>query len=76
MSTGTRESEAYLNRLNESLLGAIEQSGEAFLSQAIVGSKFLLRSCVVNYRTSEADMRALPEFIASLGRDIDAAMQR
>lgn len=75
-STGTRESEGYLNRLNGSLLGAIEQSGEAFLSQAIVGSKFLLRSCVVNYRTSEADMRALPEFIARLGREVDAAMQR
>lgn len=72
---GTCETEGYLNRLNESLLGEIERSGEAFLSQAIVNGKFLLRSCVVNFRTSDADMRALPEIIATLGRNLDARMR-
>jgi glutamate/tyrosine decarboxylase-like PLP-dependent enzyme len=74
-NVGTPEIEGYLNRLNEALLGEIERSGEAFLSQAIVDGRFLLRSCVVNFRTSEADMRALPEIIAGLGRVVDARMR-
>jgi glutamate/tyrosine decarboxylase-like PLP-dependent enzyme len=74
-TVGSPDTEAYLNRLNEALLGEIERSGEAFLSQAIVNGRFLLRSCVVNFRTSDADMRALPAIIAGLGRVGDARMR-
>ena len=63
--------EAYLNRLNEELLNRLEKSGEAFLSKAMLGNKFALRLCVVNFRTSLEDIEALPEIVVRLGRQVD-----
>jgi glutamate/tyrosine decarboxylase-like PLP-dependent enzyme len=72
---GSPEMEAMINRLNQTLLGEIENSGEAFLSNAVVDGKYLLRMCIVNFRTSLADIEALPGLIADLGERTFAAMQ-
>jgi aromatic-L-amino-acid decarboxylase len=60
----------YLDDLNQRLLSAIEASGQAFLSNAIVHGRFLLRACVVNFHTTDEDIDALPELIAGLGRQL------
>ena len=65
---GEPETEASLNTLNEELLARLEKSGRAFLSNAVIAGKFAMRACIVNFRTSDADIDALPEIIASLGR--------
>jgi aromatic-L-amino-acid/L-tryptophan decarboxylase len=65
------EVEAYLNRLNETLLGRIERSGEAFLSNAVIGGAYLLRSCIVNFRTSLHDIEAIPGIVTRIGRQAD-----
>jgi glutamate/tyrosine decarboxylase-like PLP-dependent enzyme len=49
---GSQEVEAYLTSLNTELLHRLQRSGEAFLSHAVVKGVFLLRACVVNFRTS------------------------
>jgi glutamate/tyrosine decarboxylase-like PLP-dependent enzyme len=72
---GEPETEEYLNRLNQNLLTRIEKSGEAFLSNAVVGGKFVLRACVVNFRTSSVDIDALPGFIARLGGEADQCLR-
>ncbi|MDD3518716.1 MAG: aminotransferase class V-fold PLP-dependent enzyme [Chromatiales bacterium] len=72
---GSTAAEAYLNRLNEALLGRLQQGGEAFLSNALVGGRYLLRTCIVNFRTSLEDVEALPGIIARQGRAIDAGMR-
>lgn len=54
---------------------AVEQSGELFLSNAITAGKFALRACIVNFRTSNADVDAVPEMIARLGAEIDRAVR-
>jgi glutamate/tyrosine decarboxylase-like PLP-dependent enzyme len=64
---GSEETEALLDRLNRSLLAQIEAGGEAFLSNAVVDGKFLLRICIVNFRTSLEDVESLPDRIAGLG---------
>lgn len=74
MSEG-EEREALLNRLNQALLGEIEKSGLAFLSNAVVEGKYLLRMCIVNFRTSLEDVEALPGLIADLGMSTFASMQ-
>lgn len=51
--SGSEEGEAYLNRLNASILTAIESGGDAFLSNAVVDGKFALRACIVNFRTRQ-----------------------
>jgi glutamate/tyrosine decarboxylase-like PLP-dependent enzyme len=65
------ERETYLNQLNTEILAALQKGGEAFLSNAIVNDKFLLRSCIVNFRTSQEDIEAIPEIILRLGLKID-----
>ena len=40
---GSEQTEKYLNQVNERLLGAIEKSGEAFLSNAVIDGKYALR---------------------------------
>jgi glutamate/tyrosine decarboxylase-like PLP-dependent enzyme len=68
--------EASLNTLNDELVGRIEKSGQAFLSNAIVNGKFALRACVVNFRTSDADIEALPALVAGLAREGAATSPR
>jgi len=62
------EVEAYLNRLNEDLLQRLKESGEAFVSNAEVGGRFLLRTCIVNFRTTRTDIEALPGVVTRHGR--------
>ncbi len=64
-SPATRE---YLNRLNEELLARMKRDGRAFVSNAVVRDRFLLRACIVNFRTDSADVAALPEIVVGLGR--------
>jgi len=64
----------YLNRLNEALLNRIQASGEAFLSNAVIGGKFVLRACIVNFRTEQTDIEALPEIVLRLGKETEAAL--
>jgi glutamate/tyrosine decarboxylase-like PLP-dependent enzyme len=69
------EREAYLNQLNTEILADLQKGGEAFLSNAVVNDKFLLRSCIVNFRTSQEDIEAVPEIILRLGMKIDERMR-
>jgi glutamate/tyrosine decarboxylase-like PLP-dependent enzyme len=65
---GSEETESYLNRLNQALLAEIQAGGELYLSNAIVDGKFLLRGCIVNFRTSQGDIEAIPEMVVDIGR--------
>ena len=71
-STGTEE---YLNRLNQALLAEIQAGGELYVSNAIVDGRYLLRACIVNFRTSAADIDALPGAISAIGRRLDKTLR-
>ena len=71
----SQESEHYLNALNTELLTRLQKSGEAFLSNAVIGETFVLRACIVNFRTSLEDIEALPGIVIRLGREVDAAIR-
>ena len=75
LTPGSEHVEAYLNQLNTELLNRIQKSGEAFLSNAVIRGTFLLRACVVNFRTSLEDIEALPGIVTRIGREVDASMQ-
>jgi glutamate/tyrosine decarboxylase-like PLP-dependent enzyme len=49
--------ETYLDRLNEAVLERIQRSGEAFVSNAVVDGRYLLRACIVNFRTDRPRRR-------------------
>jgi glutamate/tyrosine decarboxylase-like PLP-dependent enzyme len=73
---GTPATEAYLQRLNQEILSRAERSGEAFLSGAIVDGRFVLRACIVNFRTSIADVEMLLSLLARLGAGADRELRR
>lgn len=73
---GSAEHEEYLNKLNSELVIKIQASGELFITNAVINGKFLLRACIVNFRTSEADVRALPGIVVKMGQTVDAALRK
>ncbi len=69
------EIETYLNELNEKILSQIQSGGEAYVSNAVLDGRMLLRSCIVNFRTSAEDIDALPEIVTRLGRSLDQELR-
>ena len=67
--------ERHLDALNRTLLDRLQRGGEAFLSNAVVGGRYVLRACIVNFHTTEADVAAVPEIAARLGRIVDAELR-
>jgi glutamate/tyrosine decarboxylase-like PLP-dependent enzyme len=70
---GTKEGEAALNDLNQQLLNKLDESGEAFLSNAVIDGRYALRVCIVNFRTTLRDIEALPEIVARWGKQCRTA---
>ncbi len=69
------EEQEYLNKLNTEILTRLQAGGEAFVSNAVVRGSFVLRACIVNFRTTLADVEALPGIVARLGRQADRELR-
>jgi aromatic-L-amino-acid/L-tryptophan decarboxylase len=67
--------EEYLNDLNRELLTRLQQGGEAYLSNAIIGGKYALRACIVNFRTTLQDVDALLPIIVRIGTEVDKSLR-
>ena len=64
--------EPHLDALNREVLDRLQKSGDAFVSNAVVNGRYVLRACIVNFHTTRADVEALPEIVARVGRAVDA----
>jgi glutamate/tyrosine decarboxylase-like PLP-dependent enzyme len=67
-SLGSKQTQDYLNKLNERLLADIEKSGEAFISNAVIDGTYALRFCITNFRATASDIEAMPQLVVKLGR--------
>ncbi|HEX7463500.1 MAG TPA: pyridoxal-dependent decarboxylase [Actinomycetota bacterium] len=67
--------EAYLSRLNERLMTEIQLDGRVFCSNAVLGDRFVLRACIVNFRTEAEDLDALLSVAAEVGANIDEELR-
>jgi glutamate/tyrosine decarboxylase-like PLP-dependent enzyme len=67
--------EAYLTTLNKAIVARLEKSGQAYITHAIIDGRYVLRACVVNFRTTEADIDALPELVTAIGDAADAELR-
>lgn len=65
----------YLDTLNEEILVRLKRGGEVFISNAVINDRFVLRSCIVNFRTSQDDVEALPGIVIRYGREADADLR-
>jgi len=61
--------------LNRELVSRLQAGGEVFISNAIIDGAYALRACVVNFRTTLADIEALPGIVIRLGRAVDGEMR-
>jgi aromatic-L-amino-acid/L-tryptophan decarboxylase len=61
-----------LDRLNERLMGAIMADGRVYCSNAVIGDRFGLRACIVNFRTEAEDVERLLAVAAELGERLQA----
>ena len=67
--------EEYLDELNEAVLERLKTGGELFVTNVLVRGRFALRACIVNFRTTEADIAMIPEIVARAGRAHDAELR-
>ncbi|HET6360838.1 MAG TPA: aminotransferase class I/II-fold pyridoxal phosphate-dependent enzyme [Gemmatimonadota bacterium] len=73
-SAGSPGRDAYLDRLNERLMSEIQMDGRVFPSNAVLDGRFVLRACIVNFRTEAAEVDRLLDVAAELGARLDAEM--
>ena len=64
---GDPTTERYLNELNAALLSTLQAEGGVYLSNAVIGGRFALRACIVNFRTSDGDVRAVIDAAVRIG---------
>jgi len=62
--------ELYLNELNQALQARLEVSGEVFVSNAVLADRYVLRACIVNFRTSSKDIAEIPGIISRHGEQV------
>ena len=67
--------EEYLNELNTELLSRMQKGGELFVSNAVLDGKYLLRSCIVNFRTTLTDINSIPSIVIKYGEEVDREMR-
>jgi len=75
LEAGGEETDSYIDQLNNELLTRLQNSGEAYLSNAIVRGRFALRVCIVNFRTTQADIEALPPLLVRIGEKTDMELR-
>jgi glutamate/tyrosine decarboxylase-like PLP-dependent enzyme len=66
--------ERYLDVLNRHVLDRLQHGGEAFVSNAVVANRYVLRACIVNFHTTHADVEATVDIAARLGREVNAEL--
>jgi glutamate/tyrosine decarboxylase-like PLP-dependent enzyme len=67
---------ADLDRLNRQLLDIVQREGRVFLTSTELDGKTVLRACIVNFRTTEADLDILLDTIAEAGQRVLASAGR
>lgn len=59
-----------LDALNRRLALAVQQGGGAFLTTTLLNEQVVLRVCIVNFRTTAADLDFLLDHLATIGQQV------
>ena len=65
-----------LNALNKQIMERVQERGRAFLTNAVLDDTYLLRACIVNFRTGEDDVRTLIDEVIRAGRELSESTAR
>ncbi|GMV10816.1 MAG: hypothetical protein ABS52_14905 [Gemmatimonadetes bacterium SCN 70-22] len=75
LRVGDEAAEHYLNELNRAIQARLEVTGELFVSNAVIDGRYVLRGCIVNFRTSERDIAEIPDIVARHGDAVHRELQ-
>ncbi len=75
-SSGPGRGDEYINQLNEELVNSLQAGGELFVSNAVVQGKYCLRACIVNFRTSEKDIREIVDIVVREGAKVHRRLNK
>jgi glutamate/tyrosine decarboxylase-like PLP-dependent enzyme len=67
--------ERYLDALNQRVMTEVQLDGRVFYSNAVIDGRFVLRTCLVNFRTEARDMEAVVEVTAEIGARLDRELR-
>ena len=65
----------YLDALNAAILDSLQRGGDLFVSNAVIGGRYTLRACIVNFHTGHQDVEAVPGIVAACGARLDAELR-
>jgi glutamate/tyrosine decarboxylase-like PLP-dependent enzyme len=67
-----REINSQINQLNERIMHRMQRGGRAYLSNAMLRGTFALRACIINFRTTRADIDITLETVRQTARELKA----
>jgi glutamate/tyrosine decarboxylase-like PLP-dependent enzyme len=59
-----------VDELNQRIMERLQYSGRVYPSNAVVGGRFVLRACIVNFRTEADDIEALIDLAVKVGDEL------
>jgi aromatic-L-amino-acid decarboxylase len=62
-----------VDELNQRIMERLQYSGRVYPSNAVVGGRFVLRACIVNFRTEADDIDALVDLAVEVGDELAAS---
>jgi glutamate/tyrosine decarboxylase-like PLP-dependent enzyme len=66
-------SEDHVVGANRAILERLQLGGDAFITSTELAGRFVLRACVVNYRSTRADVDRMLDAVRAIGRAVVAA---
>src|SRR5580704_4212167 len=70
---GGRHTESDLDRLNSEILRCVVKRGNVYLSNATLQSRFCLRACIVNHRTTNSDIDRVATEVLAVAKEVESA---
>jgi glutamate/tyrosine decarboxylase-like PLP-dependent enzyme len=65
----------WASRLNERIMTELQLDGRVYISNAILGDRFVLRACFVNHRTEAEDVDAVLDVVSELGARLETELR-
>jgi glutamate/tyrosine decarboxylase-like PLP-dependent enzyme len=67
--------EDYLRKLNQEIIKSMRKDGRILLSSTNINNRFVLRMCIVNYRTRKKDIDEILKIFRELGIKADIKLR-
>ncbi len=67
--------ERYLDELNRRIMTEVQLDGRVFYSNAVLDGRFVLRACLVNFRTEARDVETVVDVTAEIGARLDRELR-